>query len=621
MLSFDTIETFDNINNINNIESYESVETPADILPDGIKNTPRNGTNIKSLGIKFKKGFKNNPDIIYIIKDASELCVRILIFFLCFKAKDLEKIDIDLFRSFVNAEKLSDDAILEALNFWKEKKVFDYDAVMEQSNKGANMDNIINIIGHISKNINIISNHRLYGSFNETETTEELEELEEFEKIYLRFNKTRNNKKANKTDKVEKTVKTNKTNETNEVNKTDETDKIDKPYKIEIADEKEEITEFEIKSNIFNITNETDITDIIDITDMSIMSGIDVNRKKEETKKFDKFDKFDSPNKSNEFNDFDKLDRFEDSAQREIPDSIAVFEDFDDTGDYINTNIDFADGSEIDINNDTETKIDIDNDNEEEVENHLATEIPQILEIPEISQISISPSPHPSSQSSAILPPVSAISLDNLIESFETNEKFGYLVGAVQDKMRMIFNTSELEILYNLYEIKKIEPDLILKLAEACVEDGKNNVRYLEKYALGMSANGILTAKDYEVQLNEVRRTKEFEEKIKNMFGIGNKKLNAKERKYIKTWDVEFNFSDDLLSEGYKICMEKQEQLNIPYIDGIFNKWREKGFKTLDDVRNEFNNQGGFGSSGSKKVSSFNIEQFFEKAVAKARQS
>ena len=185
--------------------------------------------------------------------------------------------------------------------------------------------------------------------------------------------------------------------------------------------------------------------------------------------------------------------------------------------------------------------------------------------------------------------------------------------------MQIMFNPTDIEILYNLYEINKIEVDLILKIAELCAEEKKYNIRYLEKFALGLASNGILTFKEYEASFNESKKLRQFEDKIRNMFNLGSQKFTPKEKNLMKIWALEYNFPDEVLLEGYNRCLGsgKCEKASIYYINAIYIKWHEKGFKTLDDIKNEFGQAGGFGTDG-KKTSSFDVEQFFEKAVKKS---
>ena len=133
--------------------------------------------NIKYLCVKLKKGLKKselaNSEI---IKNADNLCVRILLFLFCFRAKDLEKIDVDLLRDSVGTF-IDDAALLEAFDYFRENNILDYKYEKADNGeyKGANMDKITNLIGNISDKINNMTEYK------EPEATEE---KLEFEKIY-----------------------------------------------------------------------------------------------------------------------------------------------------------------------------------------------------------------------------------------------------------------------------------------------------------------------------------------------------------------------------------------------------------------------------------------------------
>lgn len=208
-------------------------------------------------------------------------------------------------------------------------------------------------------------------------------------------------------------------------------------------------------------------------------------------------------------------------------------------------------------------------------------------------------------------------SIDRLSETLETQEDFRRLTHETQMKFRRILNPQELGVIYNLYNITKIDVDLLSKLAEVCAAENKNTVYYLEKIALGLSSNGIFTVEDYERTYREASKVKEYEEKILVLFKMEGKKYTSKQKYYIKRWAIEFDFSDNILSEGYNICMDRLGSLSFGYINGIFSNWHAKGFATLEEIRTEFNKTSTprFAEDHS---SSFNIEQFFEKAVQRA---
>lgn len=427
----------------------------------------KTAANIKYINIKMKKKLKNNSEIIYIIKDAGELCVKILLFLLC--CENLDKIDFEFMKSSVRTQTADDDELIEALEFWKEKNILDYEITSSSSAKGANMDNIINIILNISRDINILrkSESEGYGEFDE-----------EFGICGERYIKNRKLMHEFKPDDI---------------------------YETEIStDGSGESDEMEAKSE-----------------------------------------------------------------------------------------------TEIEIEEETEIGVEVEAEE---------TEISEDKSVSETQEQHIYFNSQP-------------VSYAEIIESLETKDEFRRLTQEAQNKMQTMFNFSDLSIMYNIYEANKMEVDLILTLADICVEEGKNNIRYLEKIALGMAANGILKLSQYEDKIKEIHKIAEFEDKLKKLFKINNRKFTSKEKSYIKKWAKEFDFPDDVLSEGYKKCMKYTEKLSLDYINKIYISWQEKGFRTLEDINNEF----GANSNPevmnnipvNRKNAGVNVDQFFEKAVRK----
>ena len=273
---------------------------------------------------------------------------------------------------------------------------------------------------------------------------------------------------------------------------------------------------------------------------------------------------------------------------------------------------------EIEVETDFEVEIEIDADGDDtEVFEEKFDEPEEIDEIEEPEEIYTEPEEE--TPAAKINPPhaVSSqtVSIDQLSESLETKEDFRRLIHETQIKMQTTFNTAELCILYNLYEVNHMEIDLILQLVEICVEKEKNNIRYLEKVALGMASDGIFTLGQYEEQIQEIYKIKDFEEKIRNLFEVGERKFTSKERNHIKNWVKELDFTDDVLTEGYRRSIKKTEKLSLDYINAIYTGWRQKGFKTLDDINSEYGaNSDGASSSVGKKGGGF-LEQFLEKTV------
>jgi len=434
----------------------------------------KTAANIKYINIKMKKKLKNNSEIIYIIKDAGELCVKILLFLLC--CDNLEKIDFEFMKSNVKPG-ITDDEIIKAVDFWKDKDILDYEITSVPNTRGANMDNIINIILNINRDINIISDEE------EGDSSEFTSGLGIYDDRYI--NAGKNKRREN----------------------------IIKPVKSEEPEKPEKIEKIE----------ESEPTEIIEIIETTVQN---VGR------------------------------------------------------DDINELRSFHAPQDIDANEQNSPQ-----------ENHAR---------------------HISSQ---------PVSIDQLSDALETKAEFRKLIHEIKIKMRTEFNTADLGIIYNLYETNGMEAGLILKLAEICGEEDKNNIRYLEKVALGNAASGIVTLNQYDEKLQEMYRLIEFEEKIKKLFKADDKKFTNKEKSYIKKWAKEFGFSDDVLSEGYNRCMKTIEKLSLDYINGIYANWHDKGFKTLDDINGEYGtNLNNLNKNSNKKNSGFDLEQHMEKLIKQRKE-
>ena len=466
--------------------------------------------NIKYINIKMKKKLKNNSGIIYIIKDAGELCVKLLLFLLC--CEDLEKIDFDFMKNSVKTEKTDiadimedDDEIMQAVNFWKERNVLDYEITSVpsiNSIKGANMDNIINIILNISRDINIMNG----------DEAEDSDEFDEGLGIY------RNGEK----DKKEKHYESDKFEEIDEPEESD-TDVID------IIDP--------VETNNIEIEDEDEVEVEIETSPEYEPKEIEESKKPEKIKT--------AGNNKNQFS----------AAAQPPKQSIS----------------------------------------------------------------STSPSSPSLAQPKAV--PDSIDSIDKVSESLETEEEFRRLIHETQMKLQTIFNPLEYVIMYNLYKTNGMETDLILNLAEICVSEGKNNIRYLEKVVLGYAADGITKMHQFEEKMKEMQKVVAFEENIRKMFSAGDRKFTSKEKNYIKKWVKEFDFADDVLLEGYRRCIKQIQRLSLDYIDRIYTNWHEKGFKTLDEINNEFESASGGAKNGNnganRKNPGINIDQFMEKQIKK----
>lgn len=126
--------------------------------------------------------------------------------------------------------------------------------------------------------------------------------------------------------------------------------------------------------------------------------------------------------------------------------------------------------------------------------------------------------------------------------------------------------------------------ELILFLIEYCVSKNKKSASYIEKVALAWHDAGIKTIEDANKQIANSEDKWIKIRSILNYLGIKNNEIMKPQQDMIEKWLFEYNFSVDVIFRACKICSDKLNRADLKYIDGILNKWRESGFKTLEDI-------------------------------------
>jgi len=74
--------------------------------------------------------------------------------------------------------------------------------------------------------------------------------------------------------------------------------------------------------------------------------------------------------------------------------------------------------------------------------------------------------------------------------------------------------------------------------------------------------------------------------RISKALGFNNRVLTEAEMKTIDKWIDEMNFTMEMILK----CLDNSTKIsspNINYFDSILNKWHKKGFKTVEDLKND----------------------------------
>ena len=143
---------------------------------------------------------------------------------------------------------------------------------------------------------------------------------------------------------------------------------------------------------------------------------------------------------------------------------------------------------------------------------------------------------------------------------------------------------TDISILLWMHEELALDCEYILLLLAFCEAGGRKPLRYTQKVAHSLFDKDITTVKTLTEYLERLDKTRSREGSLRRMFGIGDRKLTAKEEECFLRWCTEYNYGDDIIGYAFDITVNATGKAAIAYADKIIQGWNEKGCKTIADA-------------------------------------
>jgi DnaD/phage-associated family protein len=106
-----------------------------------------------------------------------------------------------------------------------------------------------------------------------------------------------------------------------------------------------------------------------------------------------------------------------------------------------------------------------------------------------------------------------------------------------------------------------------------------------------------------------------MEYKIRKLFGIGERALAPKEKAFLAKWSTEWCLPFEMIEKAYEIMVGAIAKPTFAYENGILEKWREAGCKTIEDVEGLLASQKKAPKKQETRETSFDLDEFFELAA------
>lgn len=137
-----------------------------------------------------------------------------------------------------------------------------------------------------------------------------------------------------------------------------------------------------------------------------------------------------------------------------------------------------------------------------------------------------------------------------------------------------------------LHDTDGLPCDVLLMLIQYCHSIGKDNMRYIEKMAVGWASEEITTIERAEEKISNLEKYGEAWNRVALIFGIQNSGSPTKaQQENANRWINEWHFSDEMLREAYERCVNKKNSFNITYTNGILKNWNKRGISSLKELK------------------------------------
>lgn len=168
------------------------------------------------------------------------------------------------------------------------------------------------------------------------------------------------------------------------------------------------------------------------------------------------------------------------------------------------------------------------------------------------------------------------------VSALAKDEDFTQLLYIAQKYMNKVFTQRECEVFAYLYDGLSMSAELLEYVVEYCVQEGHTSIRYIETVALSWHERGICTVQEAKNQASSYSR--DFFAVMK-AFGLNGRKPGSVEKEFMERWFRSYGFTKELVLEACNRTLTSTHEPSFPYADKILEGWKEKGVRSMEDVR------------------------------------
>ncbi len=176
------------------------------------------------------------------------------------------------------------------------------------------------------------------------------------------------------------------------------------------------------------------------------------------------------------------------------------------------------------------------------------------------------------------------------IEDFVREDENGELLFIIERYLGRTLGPMDISTVIYWKEGLSFSEDMIEYLVEVCLSRKLSRLSQMNKVAREWSSLGLKTPDDVRVQVIKKRKhplSASMQNAVKEAFGIKDRSLADKEKDYVRKWDSQWHFSEEIIAEACGRTLLRTQGANFEYADVILKNWFAGNVRDMDDVRRE----------------------------------
>ena len=166
-------------------------------------------------------------------------------------------------------------------------------------------------------------------------------------------------------------------------------------------------------------------------------------------------------------------------------------------------------------------------------------------------------------------------------------------IGLLTEAQRVLgrkLNSSELKMLFGLYDYLALPPEVLMVLLHYCVANAPSgnppSMRFIEKEGYAWANREIMTLEQAEEYIAESQRQKEALGRTAKLLNIVGRPLSSSEKKFLLAW-FGMGFGEEAIELAYDRTVTNTGSLKWKYMDGILKSWHKKGLHAPEEIRDK----------------------------------